>query len=242
MTDALESHLQRQVEHSREFFWHRLRWRAVRKYLPESTNFELVDVGAGAGLLGVFLTRDVPLARYTFAEPIVSLRSALSATHGAAADLTDAPDFGSARVAVLLDVLEHQEDDRRFLAELVAKLQPGTTLLLTVPASMRLWSRWDVALGHMRRYDKLTLAACAEGLPLRIDELSYLFPELVPLGLWRARRSAASAAPVGPDEAEFPDLPPVLNRVLYGLGTVSLAAKRWWPIGTSVFLAATVTS
>jgi len=70
MSEALEAHLRRQIEHSSRFFWHRLRWRVVRSYLPEGRSFELVDVGAGAGLVGAYLARDRPLGTYRFVEPI----------------------------------------------------------------------------------------------------------------------------------------------------------------------------
>jgi hypothetical protein len=197
-------------------------------------------VGAGAGLLGTFLTRDCPNATYRFVEPIDSLRVFLRERYGDRADAGDAATYGSARFVALLDVLEHQSDDREFLSALVAKMAPGSTLLLTVPALPSLWSEWDVALGHFRRYDKATLLACTDGLPVTVRETSFLFPEMVPLGMVRKRRRRSSVPDVGADDAEFPDLPRVANDVLYGLGTASLALRRRWRTGTSLFMAATV--
>ena len=237
MTEALEAHLRRQIEHSRRFFWQRLRWRAVRNYLPTDSAFDLVDVGAGAGLLGDFLARDRPRATYEFVEPIVSLRQFLRDRYGDQADVADHSDFEDASFVTLLDVLEHQEDDQAFMAELVGKMPPGSMLLLTVPALQKLWSDWDVALGHFRRYDKNSLLRSVEGLPLTINEMSFLFPEMVPLGILRARRKNAKAQG---EDAEFPDLPGPVNDLLYGLGTASLALRHKWRTGTSLFLAATV--
>jgi len=235
--EALEAHLRRQIEHSRRFFWQRLRWRAVRNYLPADSAFDLVDVGAGAGLLGDFLARDRPRATYEFVEPIESLRQFLRERYGDQADAADQSDFGDAGFVTLLDVLEHQEDDRAFMADLVGKMKPGSTLLLTVPALQKLWSDWDVALGHFRRYDKNLLLRSVEGLPLTINEMSFLFPEMVPLGILRARRKRAEAEG---EDAEFPDLPGPVNDLLYGLGTASLALRHRWRTGTSLFVAATV--
>jgi hypothetical protein len=131
----------------------------------------------------------------------------------------------------LLDVLEHQEDDRVFMSELVARLDRGATLLVTVPAGKRLWSTWDVALGHYRRYDRGSFRRAIEGLPVELVELDYLFPELVPLAvlrkLWRSRRGSAA-------EAEFPELPSAANELLYRIGTGSLRLRRFWPAGTSL--------
>jgi Methyltransferase domain len=239
LTEALEAHLRRQAEHSRRFFWHRLRWRAVRSYLPTKEAFELVDVGAGAGLLGSYLARDRPLATYRFAEPIESLRNSLRNTYGDSADAGNDTRYPTARFVTLLDVLEHQDDDKQFLAQLVGRMQPGATLLLTVPALERLWSQWDVALGHFRRYDKATLRACTQSLPLRVHETSFLFPEMVPLGLLRKRRRG-SVDGAGDEKAEFPDLPGLVNDAFYGLGSAALTLRRWSPTGTSLFLAATV--
>jgi hypothetical protein len=239
LTETLEAHLRRQIEHSRRFFWQRLRWRAVRSYLPDAP-LSLVDVGAGAGLLGDFLLRDRPSATYQFVEPIESLRSFLRERFGAKADVGKMAAYGSAQFVTLLDVLEHQEGDKEFLAELVGKMAPGSTLLLTVPALPSLWSQWDVALGHFRRYDKTTLLQCARGLPLTIVEISFLFPEMVPLAMARARRGARGPVADGGGSAEFPDLPGFVNDALYGLGTASLALRRRWPTGTSLFLAARV--
>ena len=240
MTEALEAHLYRQIEHSSQFFWQRLRWSVVRGYLP-SGRFELVDVGAGAGLLGSFLSRDCPQSTYRFVEPITSLREFLRTRYGVRADLADAPAFGNADFVALLDVLEHQSNDRAFMQELVAKMRRGSMLLLTVPAMPRLWSQWDVALGHFRRYEKSTLLDCLEGLPLRVDEISFLFPEMVPLARLRQRKRTIKPSDSSCEDAEFPDLPKLANDLLYGFGCASLALRRRWRAGTSLFVAATIT-
>ena len=186
------------------------------------------------------MARDRPAAIYQFVEPIDSLRTLLRKRYGQKADFGDSADFGEANFVALLDVLEHQEDDREFLRNLVSKMRPGSTLLVTVPALPKLWSQWDVALGHYRRYDKESLLQAVNGLGLSIREISFLFPELIPLGLYRARTKNDSIAKKDGSEAEFPDLPGVVNDLLVGFGSVSLALRRAWPTGTSLFMAATV--
>jgi hypothetical protein len=232
---TLEAHLRRQIEHSRDFFWHRLRWRAVASHLPHSLPFQLLDVGAGAGLLGVFLNRDFPLATYRFLEPIHSLQHQLEITYGVAANATELSSYESIQYVALLDVLEHQADDRRFLRELLGKMAAGSTLIVTVPAMMGLWSGWDVALGHHRRYDRTRFRGAIDGLPVQVIELSYLFPEMVPLALLRKWRRKASSNGASTDEgAAFPDLPLIVNDGLYALGSVSLAIRSHVPAGSSL--------
>src|SRR5262249_57919451 len=90
----------------------------------------------------------------------------------------------------------------------------------------------DVALGHHRRYDRASFRRAVAGLPLDVVELSYLFPELVPLAVLRkltARRPDGDGAAV-----EFPELPRVANELLYRIGSASLRLRRVWPIGSSL--------
>lgn len=236
---TLESHLNRQSERSEDFFWNRLRWGLVLERLPAGEAIEVVDVGAGPGFLGDHLARVRPLAGYRFIEPLGGLETGLEDRFGAAANFRDRESFGAAAYVTLLDVLEHQEDDRAFMAELSAKMSPGSLLLLTVPAMPSLWSRWDVVLGHYRRYRKSTLASAIAGLPFAVEETAYLFPELLPLG-WIRRLRLGQGAEIGPDEAasaEFPDLSRPVNEGLYRLGSLTMRLRRQMPAGTSLFAA-----
>jgi hypothetical protein len=231
--DALEHHLVHQIEHGREFFWHRLRWDVVSRYLPDGS-FTLVDVGAGVGLIGEFLRERRPAATYRFVEPIPFLEEQLEQRYGPAANAKDDSRYEGAAVVTLLDVLEHQEDDRAFMRELVGRLDRGATLLVTVPAGGYLWSGWDVALGHHRRYDRGSFRRAIEGLPVKVVELDYLFPELVPLAVVRKLRMGRPRPDRVDVRAEFPVLPRVGNELLYRIGSASLRLRRLWPAGTSL--------
>jgi SAM-dependent methyltransferase len=99
---------------------------------------------------------------------------------------------------LMLDVLEHVEDDRAFLGEAVGRLlTEDGLLLLSVPAYARLFSAHDAMLGHRRRYSPSDclrlLGAC--GLEVRMS--GGLFLSLLPLrfaavvaergGVWRRK-------------------------------------------------------
>lgn len=231
--DALEQHLSRQAEVSRDFFWNRLRWELVCDELGGDCT-RVVDVGAGVGFLGDYLQRQRPGLEYWFVEPIQPLEEGLVDRFGFEANRRDC-DFAGASHVTLMDVLEHQEDDRAFLAELTERMDPGATLLLTVPAMPSLWSTWDAMLGHYRRYTRQSLRAATAFLPLQIEEESYLFPELIPLGLLR-RLQMQGGKEADPEEAEFPELPKPLNETLYRLGRMTVRARRFWPAGTSLYV------
>jgi SAM-dependent methyltransferase len=58
---------------------------------------------------------------------------------------------------VCCNVLEHIEDDRGTLADMLAILQPGGRLVLLVPALSWLYGTLDEQLRHFRRYEKTEL-------------------------------------------------------------------------------------
>ena len=91
--DALEQHLNHQMERSRSFFWNRLRWGLVCSQLP-AERIELVDVGAGPGFLGDFLRERRPMIEYRFVEPIAGLERQLEDRFGAEANRREAS-FGA---------------------------------------------------------------------------------------------------------------------------------------------------
>ena len=83
-------------------------------------------------------------------------------------DRTPARMLEGAAVVLCLDVLEHVEDDRAFLADLIAGVPQGAHVVLTVPADRLLWSEHDVIYGHHRRYDAGSLRRLWLGL--NVDE------------------------------------------------------------------------
>jgi hypothetical protein len=240
MTSSLERHLHHQTEGSDRFFWHRLRWFALSRYFPQDQSFQLVDIGAGAGFLGSYLARDFPLASYRFVEPIESLNHHLIERYGDDADATADNDYRSAHFVTAMDVLEHQLDDHAFMRALVGRMRPGATLLLTVPALTHLWSQWDVVLEHCRRYDRGDLLHCFRDLPLAVREVSFLFPELVPPAMLRARLGSPKEPDTGITLGTFPSLPRVADDLLFLLGRPSVSLRRHWRTGTSLFAVVTV--
>ena len=59
---------------------------------------------------------------------------------------------GTFDLVVVLDVLEHVEQDNAALQSLIRLTKPGGYLLITVPAHPFLWGQHDRRLHHIRRY------------------------------------------------------------------------------------------
>jgi SAM-dependent methyltransferase len=74
---------------------------------------------------------------------------------------------------VLINVLEHIEDDREAMRDLARIVRPGGHALIYVPALPVLYSALDSQLGHFRRYTRTALASAVEATPWQIVEMSY---------------------------------------------------------------------
>ncbi len=61
-------------------------------------------------------------------------------------------------LVVAFEVLEHYREDRACLSKWSELLNPGGTLLISVPAHMRQWTSNDTRAGHARRYEKAELS------------------------------------------------------------------------------------
>lgn len=60
---------------------------------------------------------------------------------------------------ILFDVIEHIESPPEFLSSALFHLKPGGYAFINVPALQSLYSKFDVAVGHYRRYSRPTLEA-----------------------------------------------------------------------------------
>jgi 2-polyprenyl-3-methyl-5-hydroxy-6-metoxy-1,4-benzoquinol methylase len=84
---------------------------------------------------------------------------------------------------VMFDVIEHIEKTKPFIESAAYHLKPGGYVFVNVPACQRLYSRYDTAAGHYRRYDKKLLRAHLTEAGLTICALRYwgmlLLPALI---------------------------------------------------------------
>ena len=81
---------------------------------------------------------------------------------------------------VMLDVLEHIEDDGAFLRDVVIpRVRPGGTVLASVPAHQALFTQHDVMLGHHRRYSRDQLRTVLGDAGLRVVDGGGLFASLL---------------------------------------------------------------
>jgi ubiquinone/menaquinone biosynthesis C-methylase UbiE len=127
----------------------------INQLRPLKSSDILLDVGMGTGLLLSELEdtcRTYGLDYYNGAFQYAATRAPGRLLQGT---LTQLPlQDHSVSIVSALDVLEHIEDDRRALNEMIRVTMPGGLIIINVPAFMILWSDWDKKLHHFRRYKK----------------------------------------------------------------------------------------
>jgi SAM-dependent methyltransferase len=140
---------------------------------------DVLEVGAGlgtytAGLSSMSMSRSV-----TAVEPSSSaaakLRSSVAGLAGVRiveGTLASVPP-GEHDCAVLINVLEHIEDDAAALDEIHAALRPGGSLCIWVPAFMGLYSGFDRDIGHYRRYRRPALMSLVERHGFSVERSTY---------------------------------------------------------------------
>lgn len=158
-------------------------WKAyVRARVGPYLGDEVLEVGAGFGGTTQVYCKGTE-RRWVCLEPDARLADRLSgsirdgslprcctAVTGTIADTTGLPPFDSILYA---DVLEHIENDRAEVAAAAGRLKPGGHLVVLAPAHQWLFTPFDTAIGHYRRYTKATLAVLTPP-ELDVRRLAYL--------------------------------------------------------------------
>jgi SAM-dependent methyltransferase len=72
---------------------------------------------------------------------------------------------------VMMNVLEHIEDDVQALKDLAAVVEPGGRIVIWVPGYMQLYGDFDRKVGHVTRYTPKTLGATVQAAGLKAEVL-----------------------------------------------------------------------
>jgi hypothetical protein len=78
-------------------------------------------------------------------------------------------------------VLEHIKDEVEFLGSALFHLKKGGIVFVDVPALQMFKSKYDDAVGHLRRYDKRSLRTLLERAGLHILDMRYWGFSMLPL-------------------------------------------------------------
>jgi SAM-dependent methyltransferase len=161
-----------------EIFQHATNWkrywsRSIQRWISG----DVAEVGAGIGA-NTAVMQNPTVRNWLCIEPDGAMESRLRQSTGGIPHC-DVEIGTLARCArtfdcvLYIDVLEHIEDDRGELKVAAEHLKPNGRIVVLSPAHQSLFSPFDAAIGHYRRYGRETLAACGP-LNCSLQELYFL--------------------------------------------------------------------
>jgi protein-L-isoaspartate O-methyltransferase len=165
-----------------ELFAQAQNWKAyIKQYLQKYIQGNVLEVGAGIGS-NTGLLYNPQCQQWLCLEPdrhlFTSLQMTISslclpncqAKNGTITLLEQSQKFDA---ILYLDVLEHILDDRKEVLQVLEHLTIGGYLIILCPAHQWLFSPFDTAVGHYRRYNKNSLRSLMPN-NLQIVDLVYL--------------------------------------------------------------------
>jgi len=150
-------------------YWHK----SISKFISG----DILEVGAGIGVnTNLILENDADIRSITSIEPdealadqiLNNLKEDKSKVTVLNQFLKDLPNDKKFDTIIYIDVIEHIKNDSEELTKAKMHLKEGGRLIILVPAYNFLFSPFDDAVGHYRRYNKKLLI---HAIP---DELSML--------------------------------------------------------------------
>jgi SAM-dependent methyltransferase len=179
------------------------RMKLIREFLGDIDRKTVVDIGSGSGSISYLLwflgarvySVDISSTALQATRNLTSL-SKVSAQFEPGLCRGDAmrlPFRGEIFDIVLcLETLEHLPDDRSAIKEIARVMNPGGTVILSVPYDSRVNDE-EILLGHYRRYSFKTLKERLYSGQLRLERIVFwCFPMLELLDLVRVRYVFAS--------------------------------------------------
>ena len=154
-----------------DLFAHALNWKKywvseIRSYVTG----DVLEVGAGFGANTSFLKSD-RTSSWTCLEPDPELADRMRTTFATQPSLSDCQIRVTSTAELgrdskfdtifYIDVLEHIADDREEMERAAHLLRENGHIIVLAPAHQFLYTAFDKAIGHFRRYDKTSLAACS---------------------------------------------------------------------------------
>ncbi len=156
---------------------------AISLYTKLKPNSQILDIGCGSGLMlnalekiGITNGMDMSSEAIAFSREIFSG----PVKQGSLPKNVPYPE-NSFELITALDVIEHIDDDTASLVTIKNLLSPSGKAIITVPAYMFLWSKFDEMNEHKRRYTLRELEQKLKNAGLQVENISYFNSLLFPI-------------------------------------------------------------
>lgn len=153
---------------------------AIRRLLGDAPIKRILDVGAGSGFFTHHLLTHTE-AREAWCVDISYPADSSATTAGKPVHYRRGIETVDADLVLLMDVLEHVDDDLGLLKAYVDTVPSGSRFLMTVPAFQFLWSGHDDFLEHKRRYTLAQFETLARNAGLTVQRGAYYFGAVFPI-------------------------------------------------------------
>jgi SAM-dependent methyltransferase len=205
-------------------WYYRAKASALQRYLPADDLQLILDIGAGSG----FFTKH--LLQCGHAREGVCVDVNYSGDHdewigGKPVHYRRQTGEVPASLVLMMDVIEHVDDDCALLHRYAALVPSGAAFLITVPAFQFLWSSHDVFLQHRRRYTIDQLENTVRTAGLSVVRSCYFFGMVFPLAA--AVRLADRFRPRQASSSHLRRHSKLVNALLLALCRIDLALFRW---------------
>jgi len=152
----------------------------VQKLLNKIPITSVLDVGSGSGFFSKYLLLNSDIKEACCLD--IGYHNDFDDTYAAKSiHYRRSIQENNSNLVLMMDVLEHVDDDLGLLTQYVEMSKPNTYFLLTVPAFQFLWSAHDEYLEHKRRYTLAELKSVAIKSGLSIKAENYFFGLVFPL-------------------------------------------------------------
>lgn len=171
------------IEHG---FWSLARDQIIGRALKDAAKIGLrspsdriLEIGCGPGIVvNAMRAQGYEVWGVELSTPTVRQAAAPYVTTGVPAQELDGPFRESVETVLLLDVIEHIEDEVTFLKSVLPSFPNCRCVIVTVPARPEAWSNYDDYYGHFRRYTRETLNAALAKAGIAPQRTRYFFRTL----------------------------------------------------------------
>jgi len=141
---------------------------------------KILDVGAGSGFFSRYLLNHTP-AEMAYCVDTCYPEYSEESEAGKKLECHVSLSTVEAELVLMMDVLEHVDDDLGLLKEYVKKVPSQSRFLITVPAFRFMWSGHDDFLEHRRRYTLTQVEALVRESGLTVEKSCYFFGFIFPI-------------------------------------------------------------
>ncbi len=183
----------------------------VEKIVNKEKGMNILDIGSGSG----FFSNEIAEHFGNRVEDVIQCdigysEEDIQACIGSRIKrIVNLPERISNTIVILMDVLEHIENDETFFKEIVSRCEGcNNYFFITVPAFENIWSGHDVYLGHYRRYTVESLSKLVADQ--EVFGVHYIFGSLYPAAFLKRKLTKNS----GEAESDMKPLFPLANNFL----------------------------